>query len=321
MCWWVCGPVAQWQSGRLITAWSQVRILPGPPRFGYVGISCGMRQVHYFVPKTEPPYYDESVVVIKDYAGDSLNALKTNLESVIKSVRSQLGDRAVRVNVVRDAMAPEHYSERHVFKFLSYNIPIVVYRSGGQERKLPLEYAFQKTIVFDESKPVDDLVAVPPATRLDAFRGLIDVIKNSKVKPSLYGYSLKVGDQKLSFDRPTVDVASLYFQWFYLIGLSQNGLFDEIQATFKPGADVFVDYSHGIYRGTSLPRGSSARVLAIATGALNSNKSYLFRRLFNPEYDLYSFIKTNSFSNYKNFLTGDEVVLPGASQSGQLELF
>ncbi len=25
------GPVAQWQSGRLITVWSQVRILPGPP--------------------------------------------------------------------------------------------------------------------------------------------------------------------------------------------------------------------------------------------------------------------------------------------------
>ena len=27
---WQCGLVAQWQSGRLITGWSQVRILPSP---------------------------------------------------------------------------------------------------------------------------------------------------------------------------------------------------------------------------------------------------------------------------------------------------
>src|SRR5258708_39668453 len=26
-----CGPIAQWQSGRLITVWSQVRTLRGPP--------------------------------------------------------------------------------------------------------------------------------------------------------------------------------------------------------------------------------------------------------------------------------------------------
>src|SRR5258708_26930421 len=26
-----CGPIAQWQSGRLITVWSQVRTLLGPP--------------------------------------------------------------------------------------------------------------------------------------------------------------------------------------------------------------------------------------------------------------------------------------------------